>query len=93
MDTQMNLFAIPLKPIPSLKVVGGNIVVELDDEDYKRGIDHLRFSVLGRLSLHRGDSIATIIEVRSKLMESLGRGFASDNNGQGSFSSPSKQSQ
>lgn len=39
--------SIPLKPIPSPKIIGGNAVVEIDDKAYKRGVEHLRFNVLG----------------------------------------------
>lgn len=51
--------SIPLKPIPSPKIIGGNVVVEIDEKDYNRGLEHLRFSVLRRLSLLRGDSVPT----------------------------------
>lgn len=47
--------SFPLKPLPNPRLVGGNIVVEVDKEDYQRGIEKLKYSVIGRLSLQRGD--------------------------------------
>lgn len=32
----------------ALKFVGGNLLVELDVEEYKKGVEELRFSVFGR---------------------------------------------
>lgn len=63
--------SIPLKPISNPKVVGGNVVVEVDAEEYKRGVENLKFSVIGRLSVHRDDSLPTTMEVKEKLVEGL----------------------
>lgn len=50
-------------------MVGENIVVEVDDIDYCKGVEELQFSVVGRLSLQRGLNIPTAMEVKSKLAE------------------------
>lgn len=34
--------SIPLKPTPTPRIVGGNAVVEVDDEDYRRGVEQLK---------------------------------------------------
>lgn len=65
------LDSIPLKLIPSPKVIRGNAVVEIHDEDYKRGVEHLQFNVLGTLSLIHGDSAPMTMEVKSKLVQKL----------------------
>lgn len=38
---------VPLKPIANPRVEGGNIVVVVDDEDYHKGVDELKFSLIG----------------------------------------------
>lgn len=47
------------------------MVVELDMEDYKRGVEHLKYSVLGKLSLQRGEPVPTTMEVKEKLLKGL----------------------
>lgn len=44
----------PLKPLLIPRVEGGNIVVELDLEEYLQGIEELQYSVVGRLILQKG---------------------------------------
>lgn len=63
--------SIPLKQIPNPKVVSGNAVVEVDADEYQRGVQQPKLSVIGKLSLHRGDPIPTTMEVKSKLAEGL----------------------
>lgn len=58
---------IPLKPISNPRLEWGNIVVVVDDDGYCRGIDELKFSIIGRLSLHRSKSIPNMMELRTKL--------------------------
>lgn len=50
-DNQLNLESTLLKPIPKPVIIGGNVVVALDVDDYKRGVEHLKDNVLGRLTL------------------------------------------
>lgn len=53
-----------LKPIPKPKIIEGNVVVELDADEYKKGVEHLKFSVLGRLTLHCRDKAPTTMDVK-----------------------------
>lgn len=39
--------AVPLKPLYNPKMVGGNVVVEVDDDDYRRGLRSLNSMLLG----------------------------------------------
>lgn len=41
----------------------------VDDEEYQKGIYHLKSGVIGRLSLQWGDFIRTTTEVKKKLAE------------------------
>lgn len=61
--------SIPLKPLPSPKIVGGNVVGEVDNAEYQRGVYQLKFSVIGRLTLQHGDLFPTTIESKGKLAE------------------------
>lgn len=42
---------VSLKPLANPKLVGGNVLVEVDDKEYRRGVEDLKFSIVGRLSL------------------------------------------
>lgn len=56
--------------IPSLpRCEGGNMIVDLDEEDYWKEIKDLKFSVFGKLFLRRRKSIPTVMELKSKLRE------------------------
>lgn len=56
--------SIPLKPLLKPRFFVGNVVVEVDDEDYYRGVEE--FSVIGKLLLHRGDQVPTMLEMKKK---------------------------
>lgn len=58
----------PLKPLSAPKMAGGNIVVEIDEEEYRRGVEDLKFSVIGKLSMSRGVDAPTTMEIKEKLM-------------------------
>lgn len=60
---------VPLKLISNPLLVGGNIVIEVHDEEYNRGVKDLKFSVIGQLALQQGDPITTTMEMRRKLSE------------------------
>lgn len=51
-----------LKPIVDPRQEGGNTVVQLDYEDYKRGARDLQFSVVSRLSIQGGEDLPTKME-------------------------------
>lgn len=44
---------MPLKPLAIPKMVRGNIIVEIGDEEYCKGVEELKFSVDGKLSRER----------------------------------------
>lgn len=45
----------------------GNIIVELDVDDYEKGIEELQFSIIGRLSIQRSEAVPTTLALRRKL--------------------------
>lgn len=45
---------LPLKPLASRKVEGGNLVIRIEDDDYLKGMWDLIFSMVGKLSLQMG---------------------------------------
>lgn len=47
----------------------GSIIIEVDDEEYHRVVEELKFSVVGKLNLKRGDPIPTTMEISRKLCE------------------------
>lgn len=44
-----------LRPLSPPRLVGGNVVVEVDDEQYQKWVEDLKFSVVGKLMLRKGD--------------------------------------
>lgn len=56
---------VPFKPILNPTMAGGNIIVEVDEEEYHRA----EFSVIGKLNLKRGNPVPTTMEIRRKLCE------------------------
>lgn len=50
-----------------LRYKGGNLVVDPDEQDYKKGVEDFKFSVVERIFLQRGNSPQTAIELKSKL--------------------------
>lgn len=58
---------IPLKPIVLPRFEGGNVVVEIDEEDYQKGVNEIQYSVVGQLRLQKGELLPTTLELRSKL--------------------------
>lgn len=41
---------VPMRPLSIPRYKGGNYVGDLDVEDYKKGVEELRHSVVGRIS-------------------------------------------
>lgn len=56
-----------LKPILNPRVILGNVVVEVDCDDYHGGVEDLKFSTISRSTLQRSDPIPMMMEVRRKL--------------------------
>lgn len=46
---------------------GGNLVVDLNEYEYRRGVENLKFSVVGKIYLSKGSSLPTTVELRNKL--------------------------
>lgn len=46
--------AISIKPLPTSNVVRGNVVVDVEEKDYQKDFEELRFSIIGRLVLQKG---------------------------------------
>lgn len=64
--------SVPMKPLSITRVEGGNLLVELDVDDYKKGVEELRFSVVGRNHLQKGSSAPTTMELRRMLASTWG---------------------
>lgn len=60
---------VPLKPLAAPMMVGGNIIVDFNDEEYYRGVEDLKNCVIGKLTLQRRDEVPTIMEIKKKLPE------------------------
>lgn len=52
---------LPLKPLSVPRVEGGNVVVEIVDDDYQQGVNVMSFSVDGKLSLQKWEFPPTIM--------------------------------
>lgn len=50
---QFNRAVVPLKNLATPRMEGGNIIVEVDEEDYKCMVEELRFSMIGRLIIKK----------------------------------------
>lgn len=46
------------------------MVFEIDNVEYRRGVEVLKFSVIGKLMLQQGDPIPTMMEIRRNLLDS-----------------------
>lgn len=60
------------KPFSILQVEGGNLILDLDEDDYNQGIEDLQFSVVGYLFLSRTFITLTTMLLREKLSLALG---------------------
>lgn len=58
---------VVLKNLPQPRMEGGNIVIEIDEEDYRKGVDELWFSVVEKLTLHKGETSPMPLELKRKL--------------------------
>lgn len=55
------------KPIAMSCIECGNVIVEVDGDNYRKGVAELKFSVVGRLFIQKGEIPPTILELKSKL--------------------------
>lgn len=70
-DTQEENKARANRPMRTLSIPiyeGDNLIVDLDEEEYLKGIDDLKYSVVGRLYLRRGIFPPTTMDLKKKLM-------------------------
>lgn len=51
-----------LRPLSIPRYEGGNLIMELDDDEYRQGIDELQHNVIRKLLLHRGKLTLTTID-------------------------------
>lgn len=61
-----------LKPFLIPRYKGGNLIVELDEDDYNKGIQDLQFSIVDCLFLPRTSTAPTTMSLRSKLAATWG---------------------
>lgn len=58
---------IPFRPLSTPRFEGGNLIVELDMEDYKKEVEELCFSIVGRNYLQKGKVAPPTMELKTKL--------------------------
>lgn len=51
----MTVESKPLSSVLLPRTEGGNIIVQIDENEYQKGIEDNWFSVVGRLTLHKGE--------------------------------------
>lgn len=61
-----------MKPLMALRYVGGNLIGDLDEDEYVKGIENLKFSVVGWIYVKREASLPTTMNLKSKLGEVWG---------------------
>lgn len=61
----------PLRQFSTPRIEGGNVVIELDVEDYERGIQDLKFSVIAKLTIQKGEEAPTTLQLKEKLVQAL----------------------
>lgn len=59
---------IPLKLVCLPRLEGGNVIVEIGEDEYYKGVNDLQFSMVGRLILKKGETPPTTIELQTKLL-------------------------
>lgn len=59
--------AVPLARTPSSVMEGGNVVVVLDVNEYSKGVEENRYSVLDRLTVQRGATQITTLDLKEKM--------------------------
>lgn len=59
----------PMKPLSAPRMAEGNIIIEIDEEEYHRGVEELKYNTTGKLALSRAAKAPTTMEMKIKLME------------------------
>lgn len=52
--------------------MGGNLIVDLDEDDYKRGIKELKYIEVGKLYLNKGIEVPTTMDLKAKMSRAWG---------------------
>lgn len=60
---------ILLKTFVVLKIEGGNIVVEVDEEEYQKEVEEFKYSIVGKISLRKKDVPPTTLDLKNKMVE------------------------
>lgn len=71
-NSEVPRVVMQLKPISIPRIEGGNVVVEVDEDDYRKGVMELQFSVVGRLFIQKGEIAPTMLELKTKLQNAWG---------------------
>lgn len=66
-EKNLNQEAVPLNQSTKPRMERENIIVKVDEGDYKKAVDELRFSVIGRLFLHKGEIAPSTLELKERL--------------------------
>lgn len=53
-------------PTPQLE--GGNLVVKINDEEYREGVEDNKFNIIRRLQIRRGDHLMSTLGLKEKLV-------------------------
>lgn len=56
-----------MRPLAILRYDGGNQFVDLDEEVYKKEVEELKYSLVGRIFLSKGSTPPTTIKLKNKL--------------------------
>lgn len=70
--TQHKTEGIPLKYLAMPRIEGGNIVVEANEGEYQQCVKELQYSIVGRVSLRKGEILHTTLELKKRLEASWG---------------------
>lgn len=66
-EKSINQEVVQLKHVAESILEGGNIIVEVDEDDYMEAVEELKFSVIRRLFIHRGETMPTTLELKERL--------------------------
>lgn len=60
-----------LKPLATPRLVGGNVVIDLYVNDNENGVQELQYSVVGKLTIQKGEIMQTILVLKKRLQDVL----------------------
>lgn len=56
-----------MRSLSTPRYEGGNLIVDLDEDEYIKGVENLKFSAVWRIFLKRGASLPHKMDLKSKL--------------------------